>query len=717
MAPSLFSVKREAKFMGVAMPETTLKECLNTSKIATKLTALRKLFRSEESRAKLVLWVGAGVSAARGYPSWRAFIESCFASFSLDNRSTAKRLLDENWFDLCAEYCFRVDEVETKRKLCGTFGSPPMKGAGYRLAPLGIKKVITTNYDRAIEYDMPWLVPYTPHRIRNPTDKLKGQDAWLLKLHGTVEDEDTWTFTTSHYVQNYSRLQFYSVLRSILAESSVLILGSSLIHDYFLEMFESVKDEKVAGVEHYAVLSVNNDQDGKDKCEYLEERYKIKVIPYITEGSHRLVEEVVDYLAPSASVFSRESVNSHAQLRQLALYHLNKEVSRRNDPVGTINLLHKYFKSGVSSDDDTKALLKSAVALNVQRREKEWLADYDDTGDIRRELRDASSQICLDQARLLNPSGSDTIKKWYSAYCGADATAMLNGERAILGIHGHGMPYEYIEIATLKRLWMTGTCDEIERWVTNDAWQSVRIGGRQELRADSARRLLNFGKGLLQLRLGDSVAATTCFASAGKLWRSGHDPSAQVDEDKKRKKRGHCFLHWYMGLAAMQNRSFVEAHEYFLSAIDAYVRMVKGKIILRRWSRTFFSKYSDVTELAYEVRRYGSLELLWVLEASRCIADIAARGSVSQSTVTGLIQVAEEGRLDMTDLLVKGLCLILQHQLCNYEIPEVGKSSAISRDDIAVFYDHIPEGLKNLLESLDITAPGKHSVKTPVAGV
>ncbi|WP_437779731.1 SIR2 family protein [Sorangium sp. So ce1097] len=161
--------------------------------------------RERYASGNLIVFAGAGVSAAAGLPTWKQLaeklrdrarrrgadpavvdeIQQYISSNQLINALSAAKLAlgpqDFNW---------TVDKEldDTGRDV------PEVAQAIAALKP-GLKAVITTNIDRFLEraFQGEWRV------VDRPTADLGMERRFILKLHGTLRAWDTWVFSRDQY--------------------------------------------------------------------------------------------------------------------------------------------------------------------------------------------------------------------------------------------------------------------------------------------------------------------------------------------------------------------------------------------------------------------------------------------------------------------------------------------------------------------------------------
>ncbi len=140
------------------------------------------------------------------------------------------------------------------------------------------------------------------HGIQNKnkfvTDLIKG-DRCILKLHGSVGEEESYIFTQSQYNSSYGNpinfeLPLPKTLRQIYISHSLLFLGCSLEQDRTLELFQTIKNEGHFEIpQHFAILSQPSDPTRKrEKENYLRE-INIKTLWYPTD-EHENVGKILN---------------------------------------------------------------------------------------------------------------------------------------------------------------------------------------------------------------------------------------------------------------------------------------------------------------------------------------------------------------------------------------------------------------------------------------
>ena len=163
---------------------------------------LRRAFASGE----LTLFVGAGISSAAGLPSWKALVETVVTTVrqrgtdalrleEIEGSLTRGQLIDaltaaKDALGSPVQFCNLVEQQldDTDRKV------PDVGQAIAQLSP-GLRAILTTNLDRLLERALQWQWPV----LVRPTGDLPQQRRYILHLHGTLRERDSWVMTREDY--------------------------------------------------------------------------------------------------------------------------------------------------------------------------------------------------------------------------------------------------------------------------------------------------------------------------------------------------------------------------------------------------------------------------------------------------------------------------------------------------------------------------------------
>jgi hypothetical protein len=202
------------------------------------LQELAALLGERARRGQLALFIGAGVSAAAGLPTWEQLVgelaeESGLAGAlgegltRLPPQDSAALLARELGRDRLAAFISR------------RFGPGPYALAHALIAGLPVQEFVTTNYDPLVEQaaaDIGREISVLPY-----DDAAPGRP-WLLKLHGDARHPDSIVLTREEYLRlGDSRAALAGVLHSLLLTRHVLFVGTSMLDDDLIRVAHQVR--------------------------------------------------------------------------------------------------------------------------------------------------------------------------------------------------------------------------------------------------------------------------------------------------------------------------------------------------------------------------------------------------------------------------------------------------------------------------------------------
>jgi hypothetical protein len=202
------------------------------------LQELARELGEQARRGHLAVFVGAGVSAAAGLPTWEQLLGELAARSGLDDdlREGLARLPPQDSAALLARELGR-EEVETFVK--ERFGPASYALAHALVADLPVQEFVTTNYDPLVELaaaDMGRALTVLP--FEEPTPGAP----WLLKLHGDAAHPESVVLTREEYLEfGDTRAALAGVLHSLLLTRHVLFVGTSMLDDDLIRIAHQVR--------------------------------------------------------------------------------------------------------------------------------------------------------------------------------------------------------------------------------------------------------------------------------------------------------------------------------------------------------------------------------------------------------------------------------------------------------------------------------------------
>ncbi|MGY1643547.1 SIR2 family NAD-dependent protein deacylase [Geodermatophilus sp. SYSU D00703] len=189
-------------------------------------------------RGQLAAFVGAGVSAAAGLPTWEQLLDELAAQSGLDEvlRAGLARLPAQDAAALLARELGREPlEGFVKER----FGPGRYALAHALIADLPVQEFVTTNYDPLVEAaagDIGRALSVLPF------DDAEPGRPWLLKLHGDAAHPESIVLTREEYLQlGDTRAALAGVLHSLLLTRHVLFVGTSMLDDDLIRIAHQVR--------------------------------------------------------------------------------------------------------------------------------------------------------------------------------------------------------------------------------------------------------------------------------------------------------------------------------------------------------------------------------------------------------------------------------------------------------------------------------------------
>ncbi|EYF03180.1 ATPase involved in DNA repair [Chondromyces apiculatus DSM 436] len=194
---------------------------------------------------ELVLFVGGGISAAAGLPTWRQLVDGVLALMQ-------QRGMDEARIDEVSELARRhhyLDAMAAAQDALGpAFRShvtralddtdrpiPPIARA---LAGLraDLRAVVTTNLNYILERAFGW------EALSRLSDDIAKRRGFILKIQGTLRDPATWALTRERFHAQLSSPAARRALAGVFSACPVLFVGFGWGDDSFEQMLEDVRE-------------------------------------------------------------------------------------------------------------------------------------------------------------------------------------------------------------------------------------------------------------------------------------------------------------------------------------------------------------------------------------------------------------------------------------------------------------------------------------------
>ncbi|MBY6059850.1 SIR2 family protein [Microbacterium esteraromaticum] len=215
------------------------------------------------SEARLVPFMGAGISVSAGAPSWQELISS-LASAAGVTSEVREKLRKHDVLDQAAyvrqefERRFRGEHDEFARAIIQAVDMRRYGLSPAMLAALEAEQAITLNYDRLFEW--------AAHDGQRPRRVIPGHsdsaERWLLKLHGSVDSPASIVLTRDDYLGfNADRAALSSLVKATLMTRHLLFVGFGVKDPHFHEIVHDVRRAiPDKGVPFGTVITLSDDE-------------------------------------------------------------------------------------------------------------------------------------------------------------------------------------------------------------------------------------------------------------------------------------------------------------------------------------------------------------------------------------------------------------------------------------------------------------------------
>jgi hypothetical protein len=223
-----------------------------------------------------------------------------------NNKKEIRRLIEEREYLLAAELLNRQlgsRWPELLREEFAQVGDPSELHRAILLLKQRI--VITTNFDKLLEtaYSTSGETHHPQLATRSEPKvfkALRDDELHLIKLHGTIDDEESLIFTSSSYKKQAYGNWFYSaLLQNLLLTHTFLFIGFSM-SDPAVSLAVEVHAQRFPDTRpHYIILP---EPVSEQMIEVSKQLRGLYVIPYSPARNHRQLPALIKRLATAADV-------------------------------------------------------------------------------------------------------------------------------------------------------------------------------------------------------------------------------------------------------------------------------------------------------------------------------------------------------------------------------------------------------------------------------
>lgn len=218
------------------------------------IDSIKEIQRVAENN-RLVVFVGAGVSANSKIPTWGDLIKRFAEEIGYDNctkcdKSTAKcpkancnyrYKFSQDEYLRIPEYYYLRDKTEDKRRyysfICNVLncdkGANPIHDVIFKIMP---HHIITTNFDSLLENSKEINARLYSIISQDKDILLENNTHYIIKMHGDLQDPESIVLKESDYI-NYEQTHplICTFIKSLLIDHTFLFIGYSL-NDYNLKL-------------------------------------------------------------------------------------------------------------------------------------------------------------------------------------------------------------------------------------------------------------------------------------------------------------------------------------------------------------------------------------------------------------------------------------------------------------------------------------------------
>ncbi|MFE1602378.1 SIR2 family protein [Methylobacterium sp. ID0610] len=239
--------------------------------------------------------VGAGASLASGYPSWPKLLEKMQKNLIDKNLLPPKlppileAINDPAW--QAEELCRRMDPGDFATFITETFQAPlALREPHHRIARLGFRHVLTTNYDPCIEIAMKQAnLPFMPIHWSDPADVRKfffslsdtTAQSCIVYLHGRYDKPEHIVLTESSYARSYLNDIFQRRMIAVFMTQPVVFIGFSMQDPELSQILRVVRanlgDE---ATQHYGIFGYRTEHEKELIARRMEAKFGLRAVFY-----------------------------------------------------------------------------------------------------------------------------------------------------------------------------------------------------------------------------------------------------------------------------------------------------------------------------------------------------------------------------------------------------------------------------------------------------
>jgi serine/threonine protein kinase len=265
----------------------------------------------KERTSSVIFWVGSGISAFEGMPSWdglkKNLIRALDSKIKISDDNRKKILLkkknsilklNNNWicFERLCKALGKTTYRSTIKRRLNT--KDPSSNIYQKIWNLEISGMINSNIDKLAlvghnnAFKNTAVINFVGKSIKSYLHVLNNPNKFLLNIHGDYEDVNSWVFTYSELKELMESKAYNDFIKASILSKTIVFLGISA--------------DDVSSGGHIAKLSkqgyvLNTHYWITDRCDTKTDKWAeesgIQLIKYNTDGDHKEIYEIIDDLS------------------------------------------------------------------------------------------------------------------------------------------------------------------------------------------------------------------------------------------------------------------------------------------------------------------------------------------------------------------------------------------------------------------------------------
>lgn len=271
------------------------------------------------AREKVVLFLGAGVSASAVTASggriagWEAFLRKVCDAAPQEIKIQALALIDRKDYLLACEILQLALAEEWGRLLAVEFGQKATPSKLHEaIMRLQQRIIVTTNLDKLLEAawdSAPGADTHYPTVISSVNSgvfrSLKDHSSrYIIKLHGTIDDEKSLVFSRSEYIRlAFGNANYSAYIENLLLNYTFLFVGFSMDDPAIISLMEMYALRYPSSRGHWMITSQSIEPNLVDVFKKMR---KLSFISYDERDNHAELPPLIEKVGEAAKARRRE---------------------------------------------------------------------------------------------------------------------------------------------------------------------------------------------------------------------------------------------------------------------------------------------------------------------------------------------------------------------------------------------------------------------------